>query len=465
MKNKIKSLAFFVSTFALLTGCGIAPSDTSLSTPPTESEEPSSEEQVWEYDEASHYHMVDGEKTDVEAHDFEVTYKQEPTAITEGKTVSRCKVCEYEKTETSPKVVPQFGEWEVIKEPTYESDGLEKRTCKITGITETRVIPALVATKWRLDKAVPFNYVKKGAKKIDLPTSLWKADETNQKATCLQEGHAKYTFDVNGFNTFVDALTGIDESDKTAIKALIDQEKSLYEFNYPKLKHHYILENADRVRDWLSGVSLAYHCEYCRRDYGSVTNDGNKALSDGTHDYFGYWDIPAFVPTNPNADSYELTNNVTSSDNSFGYFSFTLKKIEQIIKNSTINAGKELEEGNLEELLAATNAICQNVYSSDGIVKGFEWNKLAPSTSIEGKFVMKIGNDTKEITLPMININDLGESKDSSSTYYAVEDSYKLTDFGFKEIIKGYIGISNESCLNYLLTMAKKSNSDLTITH
>ena len=73
--------------------------------------------------------------------DWKVTTK--PTTEKEGVETRTCKICGESETRAVAKHVHEWGEWVVTTKPTTEAEGVETRTCKTCGETETRAIAKL----------------------------------------------------------------------------------------------------------------------------------------------------------------------------------------------------------------------------------------------------------------------------------------------------------------------------------
>ena len=66
-----------------------------------------------------------------------------PTCTEDGYTLHKCSCGASYTTDPVPALGHSFGEWTTVKEPTYDADGEEQRTCERCGATESRSIPHL----------------------------------------------------------------------------------------------------------------------------------------------------------------------------------------------------------------------------------------------------------------------------------------------------------------------------------
>ena len=75
-------------------------------------------------------------------HSYTETGRKDATCTEDGQITYTCSGCGESYTETIPAKGHSFGDWEVVKEASYETTGLKKRKCSVCGHEEEETIPA-----------------------------------------------------------------------------------------------------------------------------------------------------------------------------------------------------------------------------------------------------------------------------------------------------------------------------------
>ena len=75
-------------------------------------------------------------------HSYAETGRKDATCTEDGQITYTCSGCGESYTETIPAKGHSFGDWEVVKEASYETTGLKKRKCSVCGHEEEETIPA-----------------------------------------------------------------------------------------------------------------------------------------------------------------------------------------------------------------------------------------------------------------------------------------------------------------------------------
>ena len=120
------------------------------------------------------------------------------------------------ETKTIQALGHDWGDWTVLKEPTFADQGSERRTCSICGETETRAIEALgFASKFREDvraldaantRSERWEAIRTALTTYEMLTDAERA-EVAAEYTTLENAIASYNESAEAINTQMDSAT------------------------------------------------------------------------------------------------------------------------------------------------------------------------------------------------------------------------------------------------------------------
>ena len=121
-----------------------------------------------------------------------------------------------------------WGKWEVIEEVTYEKDGLERRTCSLCDIEETRVIPKLVrASAIELSESEKTVFV---GDTFTITATVKPEDAFNRTVTWSSSDPSIATVDENGTVTAIakgEAIITAESADRVKAECKVTVEKKV----------------------------------------------------------------------------------------------------------------------------------------------------------------------------------------------------------------------------------------------
>ena len=255
----------------------------------------------WSSDETAHWHAATCGCSDVELQKTEHTFGEwevikEATEETEGSREKSCSVCEYTVTEEIAKVehTHTFGEWKVTKDPTEEAKGSKERFCDVCKYKETAEIAQLnhkhvAGESWKNDDK---NHWKEctGCKE-KLESAEHEYDWTTKEATCTEEG----------------TKTGVCEVCKKEVTEKIDAKGHSYSESWKNDdKNHWKectgckekLESAEHEYEWTvtkeatctEEGSKTGVCEVCKKEVTEkIDAKGHSYSGSWTKNASGHW--------------------------------------------------------------------------------------------------------------------------------------------------------------------------------